>query len=822
MVEKSKLDEDPQGNAVDPTRYRGMIGTLMYLIANRLDLVFNVCMCSRYQANPTKKHLHTVKRFFRYLRGSINMGLWYSKDSCIALTAFANADHAVAKILEKVRLEVCKCWEKDYAIALCCNNVQHSRSKHIDIRHYFIKDQVENRVVELYFVKTEYQLVDIFTKYLVRERLEFLIKKLGMQSMSLETLKSWQMTRKSNGAKNVRSSYRSLIGARVKFHVNMTELLHTKNKSTKGEKEEATFQLIKQKLCSAPILAFPKGSKNFIVYWDASHKGLGTVLMQNEKVIAYASRQLKIHEKNYTTHDLELEAVVFALKIWRHYLYGTMCTIFTDHKSLQHILDQKELNMSQQRWLEFLSDYDCDIRYHPGKENKILEAQTEELKPENLSAEDVGGMIRKDLPKEKLEPRADKTLCLNNRIWISCFSDIRTLIMHKSHKSKYSIHSGSDKMYQDLKKLYWWPNMKADIATYVGKCLTCSKVKAEHQRPSGLLVQPEIPEWKWEKITVDFITKLPKMTNGYDTIWVIVDRLTKSAYFLPIRENDPMEKLIFTSLFWKTLHKALGTRLDMSTTYHPQTEGQSERTIKTLEDMLRLIILDICPRVEGVDLTDVPDDDTALTFLIDLGYNDSLNKHTNMFVDHMHQPWRTLADIINKCLLGKLASKGSQGKNTTKTIFEEFEVSEESGPEPAKKRTSSKRRFKKKVTISNEDNIISDDPNAALELESKKSNKRQPGTGGSDEGTGSIPGVLDESTVISTTLSEGTGIKPGVPDKEKDITEEKDDKDGDADDEGDDHVSDTRDADDEDDETKLDEDEIYKYKIRVRNDEDEE
>nr|GEV92240.1 hypothetical protein [Tanacetum cinerariifolium] len=145
---------------------------------------------------------------------------------------------------------------------------------------------------------------------------------------------------------------------------------------------------------------------------------------------------------------------------------------------------------------------------------KILEAQTEALKPENLSAKGVGGMLRKDLPKEKLEPRADETLCLNNRGWVPCFGDLRTLIMHESHNSKYSIHPGSDKMYQDLKQLYWWPNMKANIATYVSKCLTCSKVKAEHQRPSGLLVQPEILEWKWEKITMDFITKLPKTTNG--------------------------------------------------------------------------------------------------------------------------------------------------------------------------------------------------------------------------------------------------------------------------------------------------------------------
>ncbi|GKC56155.1 reverse transcriptase domain-containing protein [Tanacetum coccineum] len=175
---------------------------------------------------------------------------------------------------------------------------------------------------------------------------------------------------------------------------------------------------------------------------------------------------------------------------------------------------------------------------------QILEAQIEALKPENFTIEDVGGMLRQDLTKERLKPRADKTLCLNNRSWLPCYGNLRTLVMHESHKSKYSIHPGSDKMYQDLKQLYWWPNMKANIATYVSKCLTCSKVKAEHQKPSGLLVQPKIPEWKWEKITMDFVTKLPKTTNGYDTIWVIVERLTKSAHFLPMRETDPMEKLM--------------------------------------------------------------------------------------------------------------------------------------------------------------------------------------------------------------------------------------------------------------------------------------
>ncbi|GJR82656.1 putative reverse transcriptase domain-containing protein [Tanacetum coccineum] len=178
---------------------------------------------------------------------------------------------------------------------------------------------------------------------------------------------------------------------------------------------------------------------------------------------------------------------------------------------------------------------------------QILNAQTEAQKPENLKNEDVGGMIRKDIPKEKLEPRADGTLCLNGRSWLPCYGDLRTVIMHE--------------------------------------------VKAEHQRPSGLLVQPEIPQWKWDNITMDFVTKLPKSSQGYDTIWVIVDRLTKSAIFVPMRETDPMEKLEGCTLR-RSLQKALGTSLDMSTTYHPQTDGQSERTIQTLEDMLRACVID--------------------------------------------------------------------------------------------------------------------------------------------------------------------------------------------------------------------------------------
>ncbi|GJW89871.1 putative reverse transcriptase domain-containing protein [Tanacetum coccineum] len=243
------------------------------------------------------------------------------------------------------------------------------------------------------------------------------------------------------------------------------------------------------------------GSENFVVYCDASRKGLGAVLMQREKVIAYASHQLKIHEKNYTTYDLELGAVVFALKIWRHYLYGT----------------------------------NLNLPVH------ILEAQVEARKEENYEIEDMCGMIK------KLEPRADGTLCLNRRSWIPCRGNLRELIMLESHKLKYSVHPGSDKMYQDLKKLYWWPNMKAEIATYETDSM--------------------------EKLMRQYLKDV--VSRHGVLVLIIFDRDSK-----------------FTSHFWKSLNEALGTQLDMSMPYHLQTDGQSERTIQTLEDMLRASVMD--------------------------------------------------------------------------------------------------------------------------------------------------------------------------------------------------------------------------------------
>ncbi|KAD2805861.1 hypothetical protein E3N88_39238 [Mikania micrantha] len=454
------------------------------------------------------------------------------------------------------------------------------------------------------FSKCEFWLLEIqFLGHVVNEN--------GIQvdPSKIKAVEQWETPRTPTEIRQflgLAGYYRRFIKNFSKIALPLTTLTQKNQPFIWGSQQEEAFQLLKHKLCNAPILALPEGTDNFTVYCDASRQGLGCVLMQNDKVIAYASRQLKVYEKNYTTHDLELGAVVFALKIWRHYLYGTKCIIYTDHKSLQHILDQKMLNMRQRRWVELLNDYDCEIRYHPGKANvvadalsrkervkplrvkalgmtiqtslipQIKEAQQQALQATNYSAEGLRGLDK------KLDTKDDGLLYFKDRMWVPLFGKSRTIILDEAHKSRYSIHP----------------------------------VKAEHQRPSGLLQQPEIPMWKWEQISMDFITKLPRTSHSHDSIWVIVDRLTKSAHFIPIREDNSMDRLAklyineivsrhgipisiisdrdsrFTSRFWQTLQNALGTQINMSTAYHPQTDGQTERTNQTLEDMLRSCVMD--------------------------------------------------------------------------------------------------------------------------------------------------------------------------------------------------------------------------------------
>ncbi|GJR33617.1 putative reverse transcriptase domain-containing protein [Tanacetum coccineum] len=291
------------------------------------------------------------------------------------------------------------------------------------------------------------------------------------------------------------------------IHVDPSKIEAVKNwKSprtpTKVKEQELEFQTLKDKLCDAPVLALPDGPEDFVVYCDAFGIGLDCVLMQRGKVIAYASRQLKIHEENYTTHDLELDA---------------------------HIFSQKELNMRQRHWIELFNDYNYEIRYHPGKANVVADALR----------------LQKGLD-EVIEQRSDGTLYYLDRIWVPLKGDVRTQIMNEAHKSKYSVRPGVDKMYHDLRDRYWWPKMKKDIAEY---------------------------DYKMDRLARLYLNEIV------------------ARHGVPISIMSDHDSR-FTSRFWQSMQEALGTRLDMSTAHHPQTDGQSEHTIQTLEDMLRVCVLD--------------------------------------------------------------------------------------------------------------------------------------------------------------------------------------------------------------------------------------
>ncbi|KAJ9538923.1 hypothetical protein OSB04_031656 [Centaurea solstitialis] len=298
-----------------------------------------------------------------------------------------------------------------------------------------------------------------------------------------------------------------------------------------GSKQDEAFQILKQRLSSAPIISLPDGIDDFGVFSDASKQGLRCVLMQRDKVIAYASRQLKEHEKRYSTHDLELVAV-------------------------------RELNMRQRRWMEFLKDNDCEIHYHPGKANVVADELSRKERAEPIRVRAMRIEVKNDLmdlrkaheegnirsermvgQTKLLEEGPDGIQRVKGRIWSPYVGDVRYIILDEAHKSSYSVHPGADKMYKDLNNEYWWPGMKRSISGYVEKCMTSLQIKAEHQRPVGQLQQLEIPVWKWDRVTMDFITKLPGMLRGHDAIWVIVDRLTKSAHFMPIKESYSLEKL---------------------------------------------------------------------------------------------------------------------------------------------------------------------------------------------------------------------------------------------------------------------------------------
>ncbi|WVZ76299.1 hypothetical protein U9M48_024286, partial [Paspalum notatum var. saurae] len=441
----------------------------------------------------------------------------------------------------------------------------------------------------------------------------------------------------------------------------MTSLTKKNVKYVWNSNSEEAFQTLKRLLTSAPVLAQPDVTKSFDVYCDASGNGLGCVLMQEGRVIAYASRQLRKHEANYPTHDLELAAVMHALKIWRHYPLGNTYHIYTDHKSLKYIFTQPELNLRQRRWLELIKDYELEIHYHPGKANvvanalsrkahcnfiearptvrvlcceigeiempMVLEAELYNLIIEPTIKDQIVAAQKKDkgmahirdgiIEKKKACFRLDKEgiLWFKNRLVVPKDLELRKKILDEAHTSMFTMHLGCNKMYQYLKQKFWWTRMKREIAKYVSECDVCQRVKAHHLKPAGMLQPLAVLAWKWKDIHMDFIVGLPRTQKGYNSIWVVIDRFTKSAHFIPVETTYRAKQYaelyisrivslhgvpqtitsdrgsLFVSRFWELFQTALGTNLIRSSAYHPQTSGQVERVNQILEDMLRACTL---------------------------------------------------------------------------------------------------------------------------------------------------------------------------------------------------------------------------------------
>jgi hypothetical protein len=422
----------------------------------------------------------------------------------------------------------------------------------------------------------------------------------------------------------------------------LTDLLHDKAEWRWTKKEQESFAALKQAISTAPVLLLPDETKPYTVMTDASGFAIGAALCQDQgkglQPIAFLSQKMLPAEQNYPVHEQELLAVICALKTWRHYLYGEQFTIETDHASLQHLQSQPQLSRRQIRWLEVLSQFTYTMIYKKGKDNIVADAlsrrpdhKTETQTMSALSASQAASSMMEvikgayasdatcvDLLQQHKNGRmpagmkvVDGVIYVQQHTYVPNNEQVRTMLLREAHDSLVSGHLGVAKTAECLTRTYYWPGIHSDVKEYVRSCLSCQSHKASNREPAGLLQSLAIPEVRWHTVTLDLITSLPKSKKGNNAIVVFCDKLSKKVHYaattttvtapalaalffrevvrhhgLPtviVSDRDPR----FTARFWRALWSQCGTKLAMSTAYHPQTDGQTERANRTLEEMMR-------------------------------------------------------------------------------------------------------------------------------------------------------------------------------------------------------------------------------------------